>query len=77
MAFTDTTGGLGFAANGADLIQTGKILALNVFNDATFGVVDGDLVATLAYDGAVPTANTDSAQLVVLTTLTLQAKRYL
>ena len=62
MAFTDNAGGLGFAANGADLIQAGQDAgALNVFNDATFSVVAGDLVATLAYDGAVPTANTDSA----------------
>ena len=61
MAFTDNNAA-NIAANGGDLIQAGQDAgALNVFNDATFSVVDGDLVATLAYDGAVPTASTDSA----------------
>ena len=39
-----------------------------VFNDATFAVnSDGDIVATLAYDGAIPTANTTQATVGTLT----------
>jgi len=61
LAFTDNDAA-NIAANGADLVMEGQDAgALNVFNEATFSVVDGDLVATLAYDGAIPAASTDSA----------------
>jgi len=62
ISHTDTTGAETVATATANLIVAGQSTgALSVFNDATFSVVDGDLVATLAYDGAVPAANTDNA----------------
>ena len=60
-AFTDADAA-NIAANNGDLIMEGQSTgALSVFNDATFSVVDGDIVATLAYDGAVPAASAASA----------------
>ena len=64
MSFTPNAVGAAITANTGDVVMFGQDAgAVNVFNNnATFDVnSDGDLTVTLAYDGAVPTANTDSA----------------
>ena len=59
MGYDDNSGTDVTTATGV-LVMAGRDAGdTTVFNDATFAVnSDGDLEVTLAYDGAIPTANT-------------------
>ena len=49
------------AATGAAVAVTAGTGVLNAYNDATFSVSSGNLVVTLAYDGAVPSGDAAKA----------------